>query len=324
MKPVRILLACLLLCSLLLPSAALAKTTLKLAHATWVGYGPLYIAQDKGWFAEEGLDVKLLIIDDEAQYASALAAGSIDGLCNVIDREVIHFAKGTPEVLVFAMDESAGGDGIVAAPGIDGLADLQGKDVALDKSTTSYFFFLSALERAGVSEDSMTIHEMSAGDAGAAFVAGKVDAAVTWEPWLSNAAKREGGHVLADTTDFPKTIVDILVLRKDVATAHPEAGAGLARAWYKAVEWYRAHPEEGDAIMAKAMGLKTEEMTAMAAGVRFYGQAENLEFFDRTAPENVWDVAERAVGFWSDKGIIDETVDVNALITDEYVRAAAQ
>ncbi len=221
---------------------AAEKTQLKIAHATWVGYGPLYIAKDKGMFDKYGLDVQLMVIEDESQYAAALASGNIDGLGNVLDREVIHFAKGTPEVVVLAMDESAGGDGIVSSAEIKTLADLKGKSVGLDKSSTSYFFFLTAIEKAGVSEDSVNISEMGSSDAGAAFVAEKLDAAVTWEPWLTNAGQREGGHVLVSSKDYPRTIVDVLVLRKDVADAHPEAPVNLTKAWFEAVEWYNANP----------------------------------------------------------------------------------
>jgi NitT/TauT family transport system substrate-binding protein len=87
-----------------------------------------------------------------------------------------------------------------------------GKTVGLDKSSTSYFFFLTAIEKAGVAEDALTIHEMGASDAGAAFVAGRLEAAVSWEPWLSKASGREGGHVLVSSKDFPRTIVDVFVM----------------------------------------------------------------------------------------------------------------
>lgn len=49
---------------------AWSTVQLKVAHATWVGYGPLYIAKEKGFFAKQDLDVHLLIIEDESQYAA--------------------------------------------------------------------------------------------------------------------------------------------------------------------------------------------------------------------------------------------------------------
>lgn len=306
---------------LLFASSAIAGTPVKVAHATWVGYGPLYIAKDLGYFDEEGLDVNIMIIEDESQYAAALASGNIDGLGNVLDREVIHYAKGTDEVVVFGMDESSGGDGVVASAEIKTVADLKGKTVGLDKSSTSYFFFLSILNKYGVDEGDIKIMEMGASDAGAAFVAGRIDAAVTWEPWLTNAGQRDGGHVLISSKEMPKTIVDVFVLNADYVKAHPEVPAKMAKCWNKAIAWYRQNPDKGNAIMAKAMHLETQEMADMASGVTFIGAEENKAFFDKTQENSIYEVAERAITFWKSKGIITKDVDLDALINPEYVNA---
>lgn len=311
------------LCLLVSATCALAENTpVTVAHATWVGYGPLHIAKELGYFEELGLDVKLTIIEDESQYAAALASGNIDGLGNVIDREVIHFAKGTPEIVVFAMDESTGGDGVVAAGGIKTVADLKGKTVALDKSSTSYFFFLSILDKYGLKENEVKIEEMGASDAGAAFVAGKVDAAVTWEPWLTNAGQREGGHVLVSSKDMPGTIVDVFVMNADYVAKHPEVPVKMAKAWFKAIDWYSANAAKGDEIMGKAFGLSAAEVTDMAKGVTFKGAAANLAFVK--PGEGLFAVADRAIRFWKEKGIIEKDVRAADLVTDKYVIEGAK
>ncbi|HEX3031348.1 MAG TPA: ABC transporter substrate-binding protein [Bacillota bacterium] len=295
----------------------------KIGHATWVGYGPLYIAKEKGLFKKYNIDPELLIVEDEAQYAAAVTSGELQGLCNVVDREVIHYAKGAPINFVLAMDESAGGDGIIATEAIKSVADLKGKTVGLDKSTTSYFFFLAALNKYGIGEKEVTIQEMSAGDAGAAFVAGKLDAAVTWEPWLSKAGERKGGHVLVSSKEFPKTIVDVITLRQDFAEANPQAVTGLVKAWFEAIEFYNANPDEGNKIMAKALALKEEELKDMASGVKFFTKEDNAKFFgDAAAPDSIWSLAGQASKFWQEKQIITEKIDINKLVKDQYVKEA--
>ncbi|SHE86145.1 ABC transporter substrate-binding protein [Desulforamulus putei] len=296
----------------------------KLAHATWVGYGPLYIAKEKGLFEKYGIAPELVVIEDESQYAGAMASGQIQALGNVVDREVIHFAKGTAETFVFAMDESAGGDGIVAKKEITKVEDLKGATVGLDKSTTSYFFFLSILEKHGLKEDDVKIQEMSAGDAGAAFVAGKLDAAVTWEPWLTNASQRQGGHVLANSKEYPHTIVDVITMRQDFLKEHPAAATGLTKAWFEAIDFYRQNPDEGNEIMAKALGLKKEEIADMAKGVIFLGKEENLAFFNKDGDNTIYKLVERAGKFWQEKGIITEQLNPDQLIDTTYVKEAAK
>ncbi len=298
------------------------NTEFTIAFCTWIGYAPLYIAQEKGLFEKYGIKPTLTIIEDESQYAAALYSNSIQALGNVLDREVIHFAKGTPETFILAMDESSGGDGVIATADIKTVADLKGKTVGLDKSSTSYFFFLTILKKNGVDEKDIKISEMGVDAAGAAFLAGSLDAAVVWEPYLSEAGTREGGHVLVDSKEFPRTIVDVLTVRSDFAEKNPKAVEGLTKAWYDAIDYYLANPDDGNAIMAKGLGLETQDIADMASGVSFMGRKENAAFFDKTTADNIYEVSERAVGFWREKEIITEDVDIEKLVSGKFFNVA--
>lgn len=291
------------------------NTDFTVAFCTWIGYAPLYVAKANGYFDEYGINPTLTIIEDESQYASAMFSNSIQALGNTLDREVIHFAQGTPESVVFAMDESSGGDGIIASEEVKSVADLKGKVVALDKSSTAYFFFLTVLEANGVSEDDLEIVEMGSYDAGSAFISGSVDAAVTWEPWLSNASEREGGHVIATSKDYPKTIVDIMTVRSDFAEENPNVVKAFREAWYKAIDFCNENPDEADKIMAEGIGLDLQDVIDEKAGVTLMGREENKEFFDKSTEGNIYEVTQRAADFWKEKGIFD---DVNI---DEFIPA---
>lgn len=305
-------------------SAAETPVKFKLAHSTWVGYGPLYIAKEEGYFKKYNIDPQLTIIEDESQYASALFSNNIQGLGNVLDREVIHFSKGTPEKFVFAMDESTGGDGIIAKKEIKTIQDLKGATIGMDKSSTSYFFFLSVLKKNGVAEKDVKIREMGAGEAGAAFVAGKLDAAVSWEPWLTNAGKRKGGHVLVSSKDYPHTIVDVVTLRSDFVDKHPKAVLGLTKAWFDAVDFYKKNPEKGNEIIGKALSLKSSEVKSMVKGVSFFDKSKNVVFFDKNKNNNVYELAQRAGDFWTQKKIIDKNIDVDKLIDNQFIQEAVK
>jgi len=295
----------------------------KIGHCTWVGYGPLYIAQEKGFFEDHNIQPEMVIIEDESQYAAAILANEIQALGNVVDREVIHYANGAPISFVCAMDQSYGGDGIIASADIQSVEDLAGKTVGLDKSSTSYFFFLAIIDKYNVDESTIDIQEMTAGDAGAAFVAGRLDAAVAWEPWLTNAGQREGGHVLVSSRDFPGMIVDVISMRQDFVEENPEAVQGLVDAWNEAIAFYNENPEEGNQIMADALGLTGEEIVEMVEGVEFMGLQENIDFFDNEAAEGtIYSLTDLAVEFWTEKGIIETEVKAEDIIKPEFVKAS--
>ena len=68
------------------------------------------------------------------------------------------------------------------------IADLKGKNVAVNEGSVSEFYLNVLLGKAGLKESDLNTVNMTASDAGGAFVAKRVDAAVTWEPWLTRAS----------------------------------------------------------------------------------------------------------------------------------------
>ena len=64
---------------LILVGAAQAEP-LRIRYSIWVGYGPLFVAAEKGFFAKEGVEVELIRIEDDTATLAALFAGQIDAL----------------------------------------------------------------------------------------------------------------------------------------------------------------------------------------------------------------------------------------------------
>lgn len=285
-----------------------------IAFCTWAGYAPLYIAQDQGYFDEYGYNVDIVIMEDESTYGSAFVSDSIQGLGQVLDRDIIQYDAGAPEQYVLTMDASTGGDGLIATEEIKSMDDLKGKTVALDKSATSYFFFLQALEDSNITEDDIEIIEMGNDEAGEAFLAGKVDAAVTWEPALSNCSDREGGHILVSSADYPKAIIDVLTISQSFAEANPDAVDVLTDCWCRSIDFLNENFEEGCAIMAEGLGLDAEEVMDECEGITFYDKAMNDEFNNPDNADNVYDIAAMAAGFWLEKGYM-ESDDVSGFFS---------
>ena len=280
------------LCGVLLLSALLAVSgcgraepgagkaeRLSIVVQIWVGYGPLYLAAEKGFFAEEGLE--LVFVDEQLDAArrDAFKAGMLDAEAGTIDQLVSKRAFDTPVVAVAEIDLSLGGDAIVADETIRSLSDLVGKRVALARDDVGETFLSYLFHKAGLSLDEITIVPMAPDKAGQAFLDGKVDAAVTWEPWVSRAAARPGAHVLVSTKDEPAIIVDILTVREDIVRDNPAVVGKLLRGWYRAVEYYKAHPEEASGIIAPRLNLAPEEYRRQVGGLYWPTHKEALDDF---------------------------------------------
>ena len=256
--------------------------TMRLGMTTWVGYGPMFLARDKGFFKEGGLDVELRIIEDAAIYMAAIAAGELDGNASTLD-EIMKYRS--PEFCfkaVAALDDSHGGDGVLVREDVMSLKDLKGQQIGMNEGSVSQFWFNILLTREGMTEKDVQITNMTADDAAAAFIAGQIPAAVTWEPHLSLVRSKKQGKVLIDSAETPGLIVDVVALTCDYIKNNPKDVEAFNKGLFKAVEFIKTNPDEAYAIMAKGVGgylEKPADFAEAAKGVRFYDQARNVEFF---------------------------------------------
>ena len=314
------------LCGVLLlgacAGASIAKP-LRVAHSTWVGYGPFYIAKEKGFFEAEGLEVKLVLMEDVKTRMPTLAAGRVDAAATTVDTVLNFYSPRRPFRYLFAVDDSNGGDGIVANNDIKAVADLKGKRIAFTEASVSQFYLSVLLKGAGLSLKDVRAYNMTAGDAGAAFVARRVDAAVTWEPWLTRGNRAKHGHVLVDSSSSPGLITDIVTTTAAKLAARGPDFRALYRAWVKAVDWQKANEAEADAIMASGVGgwlRKASVFRSTRSGVAYYDAAMNAAFIGSAArPGAIVKTISNALVLGRQAGLFDHDMDPASLIAFEIV-----
>ena len=286
------------------PAAGAEDVTM--AFCTWTGYAPMFIAKELGYFEDAGINMNIEIIEDESTYAALLTQGSVQFLATAQDPNIKMFANGAPSRYVLAMDASCGADGLVTTEDIKSLDDLNGKTLALDTAASSYYFFLTALEDASsLKEEDITLAEMSdTTEAGLAFMSGQVDAAIMWEPELSEALDSvEGAHALVTSANYPETILDSLVVNESYAQDHPEVVESVAKAWYKAVDYLRENPEEACELMASGFEEVTaEDIAGDMEGLQFFGREENETLNDSATERSIKAISQDMADFWMEKG----------------------
>jgi NitT/TauT family transport system substrate-binding protein len=300
-------------CDLFDSKPAPHATPFKIAFNTWLGYSPLVIAKEKGFLRERGLDAQITFLEGIGEKNAALLRGDIDGVGHTADSAVTSNAAGVDGQIVYVFDESYGADGILANDSIKTVADLKGKRVALEPGFTGHFFILSLLEEAHLTPQDIQTVAMDTGSAGSAFLAGKVDAAATWEPWIGKAKDRTDGKVLVTSRDRPGLIIDVLYMNRSTINARPNDVRKLVDAMDEATTWYRQHPAEGDQIIAKFWKLPLAEAKDTVAGVRFFDRAQNAAFFGTQAkPGQLLRTVEGANRIWTKAGVIKQPLPAPA------------
>ncbi len=284
-------------------------TKLTLGIVTWPGFCSAMVGQEKGFFGEMKIDHKILD-DSEARHA-AFQSGTIDIMISSLDVFAQEYAHGIKGQVLLVSDESWGSDGMVVKEEIKTAADLKGKNVAYARSTPSQFLLYKILQEQNLTFDDIkqtVVNDPSL--AAQAFLGGSVDAAVTWEPFLTEVKERKKGKILVTSADFPDVIIDILVCSEKFSEK-PELIKEFITGWLKSVDYIEKHPDEASKIIAKGLNIKGEDIDGMMAGLKFADKQTNERLFKTKKLDEVF---ESAFNFWKSQGIIDENAKLENAI----------
>ncbi len=303
------------------PPAPAAPVSITVGHDLWVGYSGVFLATELGYFKDAGLDVKLKPFSNPGDTLPALLSEQLDvGLTTLQNLAVLGGNNQTDVVAIALLDSSNGADAIVAKKTVSSLADLKGKTVALTLGEVNHFLFLVGAKQAGLDPKSVKLTSMSADDAGAAFVAGKVDAAVTWEPWVTKATK-SGGKVVFTSASVPDTIMDSVAVKRSKLSGKEASYKAFLGAIDKGVSFLRSEPDKAAAIIGKYLNAPAEDVKGMLAGDKIYGAADNQKLFGTTAePGAVYRSMKSVVDFALESKLIKQAPAPETLFEPSLVR----
>ena len=303
-------------------AAQAADAPLRIGVTIWPGWMPWWIVEKEGFFKKVGVDAEIVHFKRHSDGMAAFAAKKLDGHHMILADVIVPASQGVPGRVVLITDESSGADGIVAKTGIETPADFKGKRVAYEFGGVSQLILTEALNRAGLSFDDITSVNMAAEDAGSAFLAGAVDVAVTWEPYLSQSQTSGKGEVVFSTKETPGLVPDLMVFRQETIAARPDDVKKVIEAWNMALAYMKSNPVDAMKIMADGAGVTPEEMAENLKGIKLYTLDDNVAAFGTAPDGDFFKTAASQAEFLKTSGFIDTVPDVPALIDPSFVKAA--
>ena len=293
---------------------------LTIGTSSWPGYSSHFVADAKGLFKAEGVEVKEVFFPAQGDSDSAFLAGKVDlnwaGLTGIIPQ----ISRDPAIKVIYQGDYSNGGDGIIAR-NIKTGADIKGKTIAREDILFEELLLRKYLEKMGISRDEVKVINMTADAAAAAFVAGKVDIAITFEPWMGKSAKEGKGEIVFTTKDT-NIIPDGITARADLVKAHkPEIQAYL-RAIDKATQLIKSNDPTIIDIIAKKINVTPAEVPAQLAGVKFYDLQDNKAIsFDPNNQMSLYNSLEFASKTAQEIKSIPAPIDLKATLDDSVIKS---
>jgi NitT/TauT family transport system substrate-binding protein len=234
----------------------------------WVGYTGHHIAVGKGFFKEQNVNVKDVFFSAESDQQTAFLAKKADIAWFTAATAVQVAAKDPSAKIVYLIDYSNGGDGIIGR-GINSPKDIKGKTVARENILFEQVLLRAYLSKAGLTEKDITIKDMPAADAATAFASKQVDVAVSYEPYLRKAAKQGGGEVIF-STENTNLIADVVMIHGDVLKARKAELQNYFRAVDKAVKLAIAADPDAMKITGAKLGISGDEVKEQLKLVKLF------------------------------------------------------
>lgn len=229
-------------------------------------YDPVYIAKDKGFFEEEGLDVE--IVDTVAGGATAVqmvSSGDVQGALLSTMALINARSSGLPVIGVAdiqsAFEETPLEEFYVRKDsGIDSIEDLKGKKIAINLVKSSFHYtWLMALENAGMDESDVTFVNLSFDQQQAALERGDVDAIGLMQPYTKKARESEDLTMLFDAVDvFGERQFCEIFVNSVWAENNEEDTKKFVAGIVKAIDWIEDNQAEAKQIISKYTGVSVE------------------------------------------------------------------
>ena len=144
------------------PQSVIKRSPLKVACITFVGYRPAVIAQEKGFFKAQGVDVELSYVDFAQLQQADFSAGKYDGIGLTLGDFIILSATNPNMQSVLVVDETNGADVVVAQPEIKTVEDLRGKKIGANLGGFSEVFVTEMLRISNLTTDDVNLVKFDA------------------------------------------------------------------------------------------------------------------------------------------------------------------
>jgi len=302
------------------PKKAKEKTPIKIGINAWPGIAHAYLAQEKGFFRKNDVEVELVFREEYSKIIEDYNNGRVHGNLEVFVDAILQDAGGIDSKVVYVPDYSETGDVIMGKPEFNSLLDLKGRKVSIEGiNSFSHLFVLTALEKAGLKEAQIQFEIVPAQEVLKALEEGRIDAGHTWEPTKSAAIKK-GFRIIAQAKDITGMITDVLVFKAKFVKERPGEIKAIVKSLLEARDFLYAHKEEAIKIMAKNEDMPEAEMQEGISGVHHPDLKENLKAMQRsTDTTSLYGSGAIICEFYLKRGQLSRLPDLDKIIEPRFV-----
>lgn len=239
-------------------TVALSVTTSLLNSLIW-------IAHEKDYFKEQGLDIKFKIYPSGKRALDGMLAGVAE-ISTTAEVPFIAQLFAYPDLRIIATLGSSDNELKIVARsdrGIEEASDLKGKIIATQHASSVHFFLHLFLLQHYISEQEVTIQFMKAEELPVALAEGRIDAFSMREPFIRQVNKLLSGDIkiFSEPALYRKTYN--LLSTDSYIQKNPEVVKKLLKALLSAEKFIAAEPNEAKSIMARLLNAEKDAVNKL-------------------------------------------------------------
>lgn len=285
---------------------------IKIGYKEHIGYLPLFIAYDNGYFDDENLKVETIKFESTDLIVKALVSGDLDALIGINTLTAFAAEQASPNKLkiftgqVYTTEEYA--DEIIVSKDseLSSIQDLKGKKIGLMPGSGFTEYMKLILEKNNLSEKEVELSQMESRILLQALANKNIDAILALEPLGTMAIEKNIGKPLVEAP-FARYIINpfpiaVGVVRSDFSEQNFDK---LTVATNKAIDFIRENPQEAKKIASKWTNMELETTLKMKLN-RF----EKIEEMDKTQMQKVADL-------YVELGLIDKPLNILSMFREK-------
>lgn len=225
----------------------------------------LLVAEAKGFFKEEKVNVKYIPLQTGKIAQDALSSGDID-LGILVDSNIafVNFIAGN-DIKVLAAIEEKNDDSLLYRKDrkINSIADLKGKKIAYLPATTSHIYLERFLSKNNIPFNKIKAVSLLPAAMIPALIKGDVDAISIWQPFIYNAQQQLGDKAGEFSDKEAYTSYALLASKSANVSKYTTEYQAILKALIKAEDFVKSQPKEAISLLAKAIPLDEKTLTVI-------------------------------------------------------------
>lgn len=283
------------------------------------GGGLVAVANKEGFWKQAGVDPNLQQFTDGPTQIQAMAGGDLD--IAYVGPGAAYMPASGQGVVVTLDSLNTQGDFLIGQPGIDSVADIEGKRVGVPEGTSGDMILTLALHRAGLTKNDIKVVPLDPPAVPSAFVSGDIDVAATWEPFADEIrSKVPDANMLTTNSDyFPEYgFPQMWIASNELVEEHPDEVKRFLTAFVLANDFRAEHPTQTVEWTSKLADVPPEGLAAQEAGTKWMSSDDIIKANDSSTFRWMTGLEKLSVQF----GAMDQVVPPQEFVNTQLIKQA--